>query len=494
MSAAPPQKRTKRTLRTARTDAFDKQVGEIEADYEKTGKLPPGDFPDNDAGRAAQFCERWKDEVRYVPERGIWLTWEDRWVQDINGGLDRRAMRLADEQISAAAARPALTQDDLRAKDRAVRTAAKWGNNNVIVPMLKLAAALPVIQCRQSSLDADPFLLGTPNAVIDLRTGIADYHRRDQLVTKVTGAEYDLHAKSPRWDKFLVEVFPDEEVRRYVWKAAGYSATGDMSEEVFFVLHNTGRNGKSKYVNTLAYVLGDYARTAGSGLVVVDDRGGDAKREKADIVGVRFLRAPEAEGRQKLNVRLIKDITGGDPLSAEAKYESAFNFNPVCKLWWAVNEKPTIHEVGPAIWERIRLIPFERYFEPHERDLKLEAKLRAEASGILNWLIEGARLWKEEGLADVPAKVRAAVDEYRAEEDTLADFIEAHIEAAHGAVLHHSYVFKRYQDWATESGITKSKLSSGGLRNMLAARGWERSATRSGTSRTNWLGVALKPE
>lgn len=476
-------------VRQTAPDAFDQLVELAESE----AGIPAGKYPDNDAGRAAQFCERWHHDVRYVPERGFWLTWEQRWTRDINGGLNRRAMKLADEQIRAAAARPAVTQDDIRAKARAVLDARQWGNRRVMAPMLELAASMPKVQCRVADLDADPFLLGTPNAVIDLRTGEAESHRRHQMVTMVTRAIYSPSAVAERWLQFIEEVFPDPELRRWVWKAVGYSATGDMGEEVFFVLHNTGRNGKSKFVNALAYVLGDYARTAGTCLAVADDRGGDAKREKADIVGVRFLRAPEAEARQKLNVRLIKDITGGDPLSAEAKYEAPFNFLPACKLWWAVNEKPKIHEVGPAIWERIRLIPFERYFAPHERDTKLEEKLRGESSGILNWIIEGARLWKKEGLADVPAKVRAAVDEYRSEEDSLADFIDSHVVAAGGALLGHAEVFKRYLDWAAESGITKSKMSTVGLRDMLVARGWVRSTSRLGASRIVWEGVALKP-
>jgi len=284
-------------------------------------------------------------------------------------------------------------------------------------------------------------------------------------------------------------VFPDEELRRWIWKAAGYSITGDMGEEVFFVPHNSGRNGKSKFVNAISWTLGDYADTAGTALVACDDRGNDAKREKAAIRGVRFLRAPEAEGRQRLNVRLIKDITGGDPISAEAKFEHPFTFHPVCKLWWPVNERPTVHEIGPAIWERIRLIPFERYFEPHERDPDLEAKLRAEAPGILNWLVAGCLLWQKEGLRDVPEKVLSAVDEYRRDEDTLADFIDECTAPDPGAETPHMELFKRYETWAADEAGIKYRLTRKGLAKHLRAKGWK--DTRTATSKTTWQGVRI---
>lgn len=446
-------------------------------------------YHDNDAGRASRFCDRWQGEVLYVPERGVWFTWEDRWQRDHAGGLKRRAIALADEILAAVAAEPATSKEQLKAKGDAMRAAQRWGNEATIRPMLSLAEAAPAVQCSMDELDADPWKLGTPNAVIDLRTGEYFDHRPEDRVTVFTRAEFDPEATAPRWLQFIEEIFPDAELRRWIWKAAGYSITGDMGEEVFFVPHNTGRNGKSKFVNAISWTLGDYASTAGTALVACDDRGGDAKREKAAIVGVRFLRAPEAEGRQKLNVRLIKDITGGDPLNAAAIYEKPFDFHPVCKLWWPVNERPTVHEIGVAIWERIRLIPFERYFEPHERDPELEAKLRAEASGILNWLIQGCLLWQREGLRDVPAKVRAAVDEYRRDEDTLADFIEENTEADLGASTPHAELFKRYESWADDEAGIKFKLSRKGLAKQLRAKGWRDIRTRD--SFATWQGVAL---
>lgn len=465
-----------------------------------TAPLPPpekeeqeaSDYHDNDAGRAARFCDRWQGEILYIPERKAWLTWEGRWKYDNNGGIKRRAIQMANEIISEVAAMAANTKEEVAQKIAMMKRANVWGDNRTICAMLSLAGAREEIQCSVHKLDADPLLLGTPNAIIDLRTGEAFSHTPEKIVTKITRAEYDPNATAPRWLQFLEEVFPDAELHRWVWKAVGYSITGDMGEEVFFVPHNSGRNGKSKFINAISWTLGDYAGTAGTAIVAADGRGGDGKVEKAALVGLRFLRAPEADDRQKMNIRLIKDITGGDPLNARGLYEMPFTFNPTCKLWWPVNDRPSVHEVGPAIWERLYLIPFERYFEPHERDEQLEGKLRAEMSGVLNWLIQGCLLWQREGLKkDVPAKVRAAVNEYRRDEDALADFLEEHTVSDMHAMTPHADLFKRYETWAEDAGI-KFKRTRKQLAKDLRARGWR--DMRTGSAKVVWQGVQLLPE
>jgi len=451
--------------------------------------LPFAGYHDNDAGRAARFCDRWLDEIRFVPERGAWLTWEGRWMRNGNGGLKRRAIQLADEIIQEAASRPAQTREEIKAKSEAITRAARWGDKRTIDPMLSLSEANAAVHLPVAKMDADHFLIGTPNAVINIRTGEAREHSPADCVTLTTRASFDQYAPAPRWEQFLEEVFPDPEIRRFVWKAAGYSITGCMGEEVFFICHNSGRNGKSKFIGAITHVLGDYADTAGVGLIVANNRGDDPKHEKAKIVGKRFLRAPELEDRQRLNIGTIKDIVGGDPLDAEAKYEHPFTFRPVAKLWIATNHKPDISDVGLAIWERVRLIPFERYFEPHERDPSLESKLQAESSGILNWLIRGALLWQLEGLQP-PDKVKAAVAEYQRESDSLADFIAQRTAPDSSATLPHGQLFNAYLDWAREEGI-KFTLTSKGLARQLRERGWK--ARRMPQSFTNWEGITLQP-
>ena len=442
---------------------------------------------ENDAGRAAIFCHRFMDEIRYVPERDYWLCWEGRWIRDADHGLQRRAIKLANEQMVRVAVNSSNNNSELEQQFKALKKSLLWGNKRIIQPMLELAKAHSEIQVSVNKLDADPYLLGARNAVIDLRTGIAREHAPSDLVTKFCNADFDETAIAPRWIQFLEEVFPDPEVRHFAWKAAGYSISGDMGEEVFFFLYNSGRNGKSKFIGAIYEVLGNYAETGGQNLFITNAQGSDPKNEKAKIVGSRFLRGPETEGKQKLNMRVIKDITGGDSLDAEAKYEHPFTFKPVCKLWIVGNHKPVITDTGAAIWDRVRLIPFERYFEPHERDPDLEQKLRAETSGILNWLIQGCLLWQKEGL-NAPEKLKNAVAEYRREEDTLADFIEQSTEKDAFSELPQPQLFKVYEDWVAENGI-RYPHTSPSLAKALRDRGWE--SKRSNKERNLWQGVRI---
>ena len=186
------------------------------------------EYSDNDAGHAERFCARWQEEIAYVPERDLWLTWEGRWKRDGNGGLVRRAIELSREMLLAAASTPCQSEEDIKRRNAAIKSAMRWGNKAVIAPMLDLSKAFLSIQIPVAKLDSDPFLVGAENAVIDLRTGESRPYSRDDYITQTLGTHFDPQATCPRWLRFMEEVFPDEEVRRYVWKAAGYSLTGEI--------------------------------------------------------------------------------------------------------------------------------------------------------------------------------------------------------------------------------------------------------------------------
>jgi putative DNA primase/helicase len=190
----------------------------------------------------------------------------------------------------------------------------------------------------------------------------------------------------------------------------------------------------------------------------------------------------------KLNEGTIKDITGGDTLRGERKYEAGFYFSPTAKLWLAGNHKPTIRGTDDGIWRRVRLIPFERQFGPEERDENLRSKLLEELPGIINWLIRGALLWQEEGLTP-PAIVQAAVDEYRSEQDTLADFLDECVcQEDPSETLPHSQLYVIYQEWA--KGHEHHPLSSRTLVNRLKDRGWRSKPTDK--EKNLWLGICVK--
>jgi putative DNA primase/helicase len=399
-----------------------------------------------DLGRALRFIERFGNDIRYVHEWNRWLVFEDgRWNIDGNGAAHRLSAELCKEAVARA-----LTLPGENERSSALRGATAWGNVRTVDDMLAAARNDSRVIVRPEQLDADPWLVGARNGVVDLRTGIITEHSREQLVTKFVGADFDHTAKCPRWERFLEEVFADEAVRRFVWKVAGYSLSGHTTEHLFMFLHGRGANGKSTLLEILNAAFGDYAIRAGARLLYdIDRRGAPPDHQIAELLGRRLVVANETLEGGKLNEGAIKDITGGDTLRGERKYEAGFSFRPTAKIWLAGNHKPTIRGTDDGIWRRVRLIPFERQFGPEERDENLHSKLLAELPGILNWLVEGAILWQMEGLTPPPI-VQEAVADYRSEQDTLADFLDeciSHEDA--GATLPHSHLYAAYREWAT---------------------------------------------
>jgi putative DNA primase/helicase len=322
-----------------------------------------------------------------------------------------------------------------------------------------------------SQLDNDPWLVGAKNAVIELKNDTVREYSRNDYITRTLGCEVDPQAKCPRWEQFMEEVFPDSELRHYVHKALGYTLSGDTREQCFLFCYGTGQNGKSKLLETIEHVFGELSSRAGKGIVAAPYRGDYPLRELADIVGARFILASETEEGERLNEGVIKDLTGADSLRAEHKYEKAFTFRAVGKLWICGNHKPTIKSTDGGIWRRVRLLPFTERFEGDRDDRNLGEKLRDEAPGILNWMLQGCFLWQMEGL-NPPKIVLNAVAEYRAEEDTLADFLDESIKWRHGEQTTHKALFGAYLHWADANKL-RHTLTSRILAKRLRERAWE---------------------
>ena len=446
------------------------------------------DYHANDAGRAELFVARWQDEIRYIPDRETWLAWEEgRWRIDNTGALHRRAIALSKEMLSQAANLPGTDEGSNKMRVEAIRRALSWGNQNTITPMLSLAKSLQSVHLAAAELDADPWVVGCQNAILNLVTGIGRSYTPSDFICQTLGCNLDPGASCPTWDRFLTDIFPDPDVLAFVQKAVGYSLSGSMKEQVFFFLYGHGSNGKSTFLSVITKLMGDYAARAGKALTATNDRGDYPLREAAGIAGKRFVTGSETSEREKLNIAVLKDITGGERMRGANLFENAFEFQPACKIWFAGNHKPTIADTSAGAWRRVRLIPFTRQFAPHERDRELEGKLLKELPGILNWASEGCALWIRDGLTPPPA-IAQAVDDYRGEEDTLADFIDEVTKPASGVTTPHPDLFSAYQQWTHENGIRFS-LTSKLLAKRLRDRGWK--DKRTSTYKVEWVGVSI---
>lgn len=466
---------------------FDEEI--VEPSVAPTTTQPAQAPSRNDAGRAQRFVEQFGDDIRFVPEREVWLAWNNyRWETDNDGALLRMAVKMAKDMLSVAGQNAGTDETSARLRQDAVKEALACGDRRNITDFLQLARIDKRVILPMDLLDAEPMIVGGANEMIDLKTGHARPYTRNDYITRPLACAVDPDATCPRWEKFMEEVFPDETIRHYVHKAIGYTLTGDMREQVFFFLFGIGRNGKSVFMRTLEkYVFGKLSVRAGRGITATTERGGYPATEVAELAGARMIITSETEQGQKLNENVIKDLSGGDAMRGRNLYENAFIFLPVGKLWIVGNHKPIIRGTDSGIWRRVRLIPFTQKFEGDSDDRQLPDKLASEASGILNWAVKGCMLWQKEGL-EMPEAIQVAVGDYRRDEDKLADFIEDEIVEVHGGNIRHPDLYNIYKQHCERGG--NHPWSSRALIGALRDRDW--TSVKLWDCKVVWTGYALK--
>ena len=281
--------------------------------------------------------------------------------------------------------------------------------------------------------DADPWVLGCSNGVIDLRTGeLSDGQPEDYIKTVCPTPYMGLDAECPAWNGFLDSVFGgDEDLIGYVRRLFGYSILGLCVEHVFPVLQGQGRNGKSTMLETLGAVLGPLAGPIATGQLFGKRRSAAAgSPDILDLRGKRLIWASDPDDGSKLAPSRIKWLTGGDTLMGRAPFsESMGAFRPTHTLFLSTRRLSLATGKEHALWSRIRIIHFPYSFvdEPradNERaeDKHLPEKLQAEAAGILSWLVRGCLEWQRVGLGTADA-ITAETRKYQGEEDLVGQFL-----------------------------------------------------------------------
>jgi putative DNA primase/helicase len=397
---------------------------------------------------AKLFAQLAKDRVLYVPQWG-WLVWDGRrWAVDPGGC---QVMAWAADVLPRHFALKAAEAKDTETRREYLHQALKAMGRQRLTAALDLAKGLFLAD--PGDFDRDPFAFNVLNGTLDLRTGQLRPHNPADRITKLAPVTYDPAARAPTWDRFIQDIFlGDTDLMDYVRRALGYSITGDTREDAVFICYGTGRNGKSVLLETIAAVAGDYARSVPQDLILARGEKDDTHPAVlAELVGVRLALIVEAEEDRRLNATRLKALSGQDTLTARHLYRSYFNFRPQAKLWMRTNYKPRVSDHSPAMWERLRLIPFRAYFPPERRDKDLRTKLLAEASGILNWLVAGVQDWLRAGLQEPPA-VREATETYRQEQDVIGQWISERCVVDPQAVTPFKELFDDYQAWCEETG------------------------------------------
>lgn len=453
-------------------------------------------LPQTDLGNAERFRARFGHMFRFCPDIG-WLKWDDRrWalltsekdelpgevmqavfltvraigneaklVRD-SGRLDRAVERspeaetAMDFQIKAAT----NSRDEVLFSDT-IREHAKGSESKS-----RLSAIPALVQnfestlIRAAQLDTDRMAINVLNGTIRLVPKgnnlivQLDDHNPDDLITKVAAVFYDPKAECVEYDAFFARVMPDEADRRFLHQWAGLSSTGDIGYHKMAFFWGKGRNGKSTWVEAIAALLGEYAQSIkfDSFLEQASKRkGGDATPDLARLPGVRFLRTSEPEKGAKLAEALIKEVTGGEPMSVRHLNKGFFDFLPSFKLTAQGNYRPKITGHDDGIWGRVRLVPWTVRIPDKEIDIRLPDKLKAEASGIFNHMLAGLIDLKENGLIESD-NIKAATDKYREQSDQLGRFLHDCTEdKPTGRVedrVKSSLLFDLFKAWAASTG------------------------------------------
>lgn len=407
---------------------------------------------------AQLLATTYRDTLRYLLEADHWAAWTGtRW--DLTAGGQKTAEHHARELFRR------LPADDDKQTAWRKRSLSRAGITNA----LQLASSTPGMACTSGAFDTNPDQLNTPTGVVDLETGRLHPHTPEQMHSKTT-LTGPVAMKTPMWDRFLAETFKNApDVKDYVHKLIGYSATGRVGEQILPFFYGNGANGKSVLAEIIQRVLGDYAQAAPAGFLI--EKREQHPTELMRLRGARAVFASEVPDGAVFDEAKTKALTGGDTITARKMHQDFVSFQPTHTLFVLGNHQPAVGAGGPSFWRRLRLIPFMNVVPEENRDDQLVEKIIArEAGGVMAWIIEGAVAYYRDGL-HAPESVLAATSSYEESEDHFGRFLEdvCHVGGGPHCTVAYARMRYAYTDWCRLEGAVAA--SQNRFTRELAARG-----------------------
>jgi len=453
------------------TSAIVQQINEGHPEIDQT------EFHLTDLGNARRLVHLFGSNIRYCHLWSKWLVWDGkRWIQDDGGAAIRRIAHLTVDAIRD----QALATNDTERRKELGKWAFGCETRNRIENMVAMAQTLEGIPVNPASFDSDPWTLNVLNGTVDLRTGELRPHRRDDMSTMLIEINYDENAPCPEWEKFIAWATVGRlDLADFLWRWFGYSCTGSTREQKFVFAHGmNGKNGKSTSVNTVARILGPYAKTTDVETLTLKAGEAAASNSLAALKGARMVVTTETTDGKRLNESLIKSLTGEDVITARFLYQEYFEFLPAFKITMFGNHKPSIRGTDDAIWRRVRMVPFDNCVADADVDKGLKDRLWEEREGILAWLVSGAVAWHTTGLT-TPAVVTQATDAYRSESDALGAFLEECTGVCSGSSCRATKLYERYSQWCksrNEYALTQTRfgraMTERGHKSTKDRNGW----------------------
>lgn len=387
-----------------------KSIDTIERSLRDGARSPKGpdpildEFNATEDGIALAFAARHKDSLRYCHTTGSWFQWNGaRW--------EKEKTHLAFDWCRGMCR-------EIPSSNKESKTLEKAATARGVEAFCRADRAFAVTS---EIWDADIFALGTPAGTVDLHTGHLLPALQEDYITKSTTVAPAETSDCPLWSRFLDEATEgDHGLQRFMQQIAGYALTGDIREHALFFVYGPGGNGKSVFLNTLTNILGDYATTAAMDTFTAS-KNDKHPTDLAMLNGARMVCASETEEGRAWAESRIKQLTGGDKITARFMRQDFFTFQPQFKLIIIGNHQPILNNVDDAARRRFNIIPF--IHTPANPDLDLEAKLRAEYPAILRWMIEGCLDWQANGLVR-PESVQAATKAYFEDQDLFGQWLD----------------------------------------------------------------------
>lgn len=316
-----------------------------------------------------------------------------------------------------------------------------------------LKVARPMLEIEQRILDVNEFLLNTPSATYDLRTGAIQDHKAEDYITKQTECDPSLDNEQLWLDALNTIFVGDQELIGYVQMIVGLAAIGKVYVEALIISYGEGRNGKSTFWNVISRVLGNYSGSISADILTSQIRR-NVKPELAEAKGKRLLIAAELEEGMRLNTSNIKQLCSTDEIAAEKKYKDPFKYVPTHTLVLYTNHLPKVGAIDKGTWRRLIVIPFLATIEGN-KDVKNYADYLFENAGgaVLKWILEGARkVIAADYKLPLPHVVDVAIKQYKSNNDWLGHFLEERCELDPTYTEKSGELYSEYRSFCMRTG------------------------------------------
>lgn len=456
-------------------------IGMAITSYSQQAQYRTNRFALNDTGNAERFVDNYRGLVHYNVDNNRWMLWNgEYWQHDMTNHVKNLAMIVVEQLQSQ------LTTMDIEARKRVERNIDRVLNSAGKEAMLKEAQHLDGVPVLNVEFDQQPYLINTKSGIVDLRTSSIQPHNKELRLSKYI--PHEISTKKPKlWLKFLSEIYADnKDIIPYLQRLSGYWLSGYKSEQSLYIFLGDGSNGKSLLLETLLKAMGDYGTIASSDLLIDRKYNNSSEQHLAGLIGARFVMVEETEMNDRLKEAQIKSLTSDyGEVTARFLYGNSFTYKPVFKLIMATNYSPRIYGTDHGIWRRIKVIPHNIIIEDHEQDKMLGYKLEQELPEILGWMIEGARLYFNDGLKE-PAIISQRVMEYRSEQDIVEQWLVDNCERDMSYTATAKELFSDFTQYLEANGERKISNTIFG-RNM--GKKFER---RRINNATTYIGVRLR--